>query len=337
MNKRKVISLILGSIAGVLLLYFWWTHISLQELAYYFARLNPWWVVLASVVYLSAYFVRSVRWNILLSQNIKIPLRRSWLYSMAANLMNYMIPIRAGELVKAWFVKSNHGQAIALTLPSVFIDKTFDTLAILAVILLIPFLAIKLTVPLIVLLILLALVFVVSLSIIFAAAWHKERTAGILKFFFKWLPERIRIKVNGFLQLFVEGLNIFEHHPLKLVAAALLTIVGIALDALYFYLLFVAFRLSFPFLLTLFGYTLINMSYALPQPPAQLGSNEWMMIVVFSLGFGLTKSEASAIMAFAHVLTAVLMLAIGSVAFAVSGTQVLRMIFKGEQIDAKST
>jgi len=49
----------------------------------------------------------------------------------------------------------------------------------------------------------------------------------------------------------------------------------------------------------LFGYSLINLSYGLPQPPAQLGSNEWMMIVIFSLGFSLTKSAASAVMAFA--------------------------------------
>jgi uncharacterized membrane protein YbhN (UPF0104 family) len=85
--------------------------------------------------------------------------------------------------------------------------------------------------------------------------------------------------------------------------------------------------------MVLFGYTLINMSYALPQPPAQLGSNEWMMIIIFSLGFNLTKSSASAIMAFAHILTALLMGIVGAFAFAYSGFEVLKMIFKGEKID----
>ncbi|HPI26232.1 MAG TPA: lysylphosphatidylglycerol synthase transmembrane domain-containing protein [Candidatus Cloacimonadota bacterium] len=337
MTKRNSLILIIGSIAGIVLIYLWQKHIPLQELGEYFRALDLRYVLIASIVYLSAYFVRSLRWNLLLAQNVKISTGRSWMYAMAGNLLNYMIPIRAGELVKAWFVKRNHGQAIVHTLPSIFIDKSFDTLAILAVLILIPFMAIRLSLPLILLLGVLALIFVISAGIILLAAFQKDRTVGILKLFFSWLPRKLRSKVNRFLILFVQGLNLFEHHPAKLVGATLLTILGIALDGLYFYLLFVAFGVAFPFLLALFGYTLINMSYALPQPPAQLGSNEWMMIVIFSLGFGLTKSEASAIMAFAHILTALLMLAVGLPAFAVSGIEVLKLIFKGEHLDAKST
>jgi len=336
-TKRNSLILIIGSIAGIVLIYLWQKHIPLQELGEYFRALDLRYVLIASIVYLSAYFVRSLRWNLLLAQNVKISPGRSWMYAMAGNLLNYMIPIRAGELVKAWFVKRNHGQAIVHTLPSIFIDKSFDTLAILAVLILIPFMAIRLSLPLILLLGVLALIFVISAGIILLAAFQKDRTVGILKLFFSWLPRKLRSKVNRFLILFVQGLNLFEHHPAKLVGATLLTILGIALDGLYFYLLFVAFGVAFPFLLALFGYTLINMSYALPQPPAQLGSNEWMMIVIFSLGFGLTKSEASAIMAFAHILTALLMLAVGLPAFAVSGIEVLKLIFKGEHLDAKST
>ncbi len=337
MTKRNSLILIIGSIAGIVLIYLWQKHIPLQELGEYFRALDLRYVLIASIVYLSAYFVRSLRWNLLLAQNVKISTGRSWMYAMAGNLLNYMIPIRAGELVKAWFVKRNHGQAIVHTLPSIFIDKSFDTLAILAVLILIPFMAIRLSLPLILLLGVLALIFVISAGIILLAAFQKDRTVGILKLFFSWLPRKLRSKVNRFLILFVQGLNLFEHHPAKLVGATLLTILGIALDGLYFYLLFVAFGVAFPFLLALFGYILINMSYALPQPPAQLGSNEWMMIVIFSLGFGLTKSEASAIMAFAHILTALLMLAVGLPAFAVSGIEVLKLIFKGEHLDAKST
>jgi len=81
----------------------------------------------------------------------------------------------------------------------------------------------------------------------------------------------------------------------------------------------------------LFGYTLINLSYALPQPPAQLGSNEWMMIIIFSAGFALTKDSASAIMAFAHVLTAVLIGITGLIAILGSGGQALKVMIHGDK------
>lgn len=335
MNKRNILALSIGAVIGVILILLWLHHIPISELSNYFSRISHIHVLYASICYLSAYFVRSVRWNILLSQSIKIPLYRSWLYAMGGNLLNYLIPIRAGELVKSWFVKRNHGQSIVRTLPSVFIDKTFDTLAIVSVIILIPFLKIRVSTPLLILLILLAFVFVISVGVIMLAAWKKDKVLVILSYPMRILPPRISAMIIEKLSLFVEGLDIFDHHPLKLLSAIVLTGIGIFLDGCYFYLLFVAFGVDFSFLLVLFGYTLINLSYALPQPPAQLGSNEWMMIIIFSIGFNLTKTSASAIMAFAHILTAFLMLSVGSVAYGISGYEVIRMIFKGERLDGK--
>ena len=144
------------------------------------------------------------------------------------------------------------------------------------------------------------------------------------------MPLRIRGKMHDFLEIFIRGLNIFDHHWTMLLLAIGLTALGIALDGFYFFLLFRAFGESFPYLIVLFGYTLINLSYALPQPPAQLGSNEWMMIFVFCVGFGLTKDSASAIMVFAHVLTALIMAVLGIISFSISGLDVLKAVYKDE-------
>jgi len=334
-NKRNLLALIIGTVVGVILILLWLNYIPVSELKVYFGSISSIHVLYASICYLAAYFVRSVRWNILLSQSIKIPIYRSWLYSMGGNLLNYMIPIHAGEFVKSWFVKRNHGQSMARTLPSVFIDKTFDTLAIVSVIILIPFLKIQVSRPLLILLILLSLVFIICVGLLFLATWKQDKVLGILSYPLRILPKRISDFIIDKLSLFIEGLNVFEQHPLKLIVAIVLTAIGIFLDGCYFYLLFMAFRVEFSFLLVLFGYTLINLSYALPQPPAQLGSNEWMMIIIFSIGFNLTKTSASAIMAFAHILTAILMLIFGSIAYGISGYEVIRMIFKGEGLDGK--
>jgi uncharacterized protein (TIRG00374 family) len=332
-SKRNLIFLILGSIIGLCLILLWLNFIPIAEIKVYFAQLSPLYVILAAVTYLAAYFVRSVRWNIILSQNIRISILDTWLYAMAGNLINYIIPIHIGEVSRAWFIKRNHGHSMASTLPSAFIDKVFDTLAIIVVLILIPFLGINVSLGLWVLLALLAMVFVLSAGILFLAALQPQKFATWLCVLLKIIPGRFKDKVQAFVTSMIKGLNIFEHQPGRLLLATLLTALGILLDGSYFYLIFVAFGIEFSFLLVLFGYTLINLSYALPQPPAQLGSNEWMMIIVFSLGFSLTKSSASAIMAFAHILTAVLMGVVGGVAFAISGFEMLRMIFKGEIID----
>ncbi len=337
MRKNRV-TLAVGSILGLLLFTAWLYTNPIHELAVHFQSLDFRWVLLASIAYLSAYFLRAWRWNLLLpfrnaSQGSKPGIFRTWLYAMGGNFVNYLIPLRFGDVVRAWFIKRNHGTALMKALPSVFVDKAFDTIAILFIIILLPFLAVEVSSAMYVLLGLLTFVFVVTVILLLSAAWYKERVTKVIKAIFSWLPSKLKTKVYAAIELFVNELNIFEHHPLQLLFATALTAAGIALDGLYFYLLFVAFHIPFSFPLALFGYTLINLSYALPQPPAQLGSNEWMMIIVFSIGFGLTKSVASAIMAFAHVLTFCLMSFWGIIAFSLSGKEVLYKIFKGEKID----
>jgi uncharacterized protein (TIRG00374 family) len=332
MSRKRLIFLIASLVLGIVLILLWLRYVDIGELLARMRQIRTDYVVGAAIAYLVAYFIRSWRWNLLLNKESSIPLWHTYLYSMGGNWINYLIPIRAGEVVKAWFVKRNHGLPIINVLPSIFIDKTFDTLGIFFVLMMIPLLKVKLSSGLLVLLILLGIVFLISLSVLFLSVWRKEGVVKALQVMVMWLPRKLRNKANGYIGMFVQGLNVFEHHWSKLLASFLLTALGVGLDGLYFYLLFLAFGVDYPFVNVLFGYTLINLSYALPQPPAQLGSNEWMMIIIFSVGFTLTRHDASAIMAFAHMLTAILIGAIGLLAIALSGHQVLRAIFRGEKI-----
>jgi uncharacterized protein (TIRG00374 family) len=336
-SRRNALSLIIGSLAGIVLISTWLYFNPWADIHTHFSKLNFNLVLLATITYILAYFLRSYRWNLLIpaseAQYRKPGIWQTWLYSLGGNLINFLIPIRAGDVARAWFIKRNHNLPILAALPSVFIDKAFDTLGILFVIILLPFTAIQISSPMLILLSLLLLVFVATLSLLLFAAWHKEQVIKVIQTGFSWLPAKAKAKFFNVIQLFVGGLNLFDHHPLKLLTAVALTAVGILLDGTYFFLLFKAFAIAIAFPVALFGYTLINLSYALPQPPAQLGSNEWMMIIIFSVGFKLTKSSASAIMAFAHVLTSILLLSLGSMAFAISGKEILSKIFKGEKID----
>ncbi|MFO8145227.1 MAG: lysylphosphatidylglycerol synthase transmembrane domain-containing protein [Candidatus Syntrophosphaera sp.] len=332
MSRKRIIILVIGLALGIVLILLWLNYIDFNELMERIANIDTKLVLWASLSYLAAYFIRSVRWNLLLNKHTEVSVFRTWLYSMGGNWVNYMIPIRLGEVVKAWFVKHNHGTPMMSVFPSIFIDKTFDTLGIFFVLVMIPLLGVQMSAGMNVLLFLLGLVFLISLAVLLLAVWRQETVVRVLKGLFAWLPVKAKRKIHGYIEMFIQGLNVFEHHWSRLLSAFLLTALGIGLDGLYFWLLFRAFRVDYPFAKVLFGYTLINLSYALPQPPAQLGSNEWMMIIIFSIGFTLTRQDASAIMAFAHMLTAVLIGITGLAAIGVSGRTVLKSIFRGDKI-----
>ena len=333
MTRKNRNSLVIGLIIGILLLAAWLYYTPLEEIKAQIAQVNYNWVIIASVAYLSAYFLRSLRWRLLIPAPANPGIFKTWLYAMAGNLLNYLIPIRAGDFARAWFIKKNYSLPYMKALPSVFVDKVFDTIAILFIIIVLPFTTIELSTPMVILLCLLLLIFIVAFAILLISVWKKELAVKIISSLFSWLPQKAKAKINPGIEMFISELNLFEHHTFKLVSALFLTAGGVLLDGIYFYLLFRAFGILYPFALVLFGYTLINLSYAIPQPPAQLGSNEWMMIIIFSIGFGLTKTTASAIMAFGHILTAGLMSLWGIIAFAVLGPELLFTAIKGDKIN----
>jgi uncharacterized protein (TIRG00374 family) len=201
----------------------------------------------------------------------------------------------------------------------VVIDKFFDTIGIFIVLILIPFLQIELSRSLMILLTILISLFAIGFLILLLLTLSPHFMTLALRKVLFWLPLRFRENVITGLERFVEGMIVLRSHKEKILSLTFLTFLGVLLDALYFYCIFLAFTIQINFFMVLFGYTLINLSYALPQTPAQIGTNEWMMSIIFSAGFGYDLNTAAAIMAFAHVYTAVILFITGSIAIGYTG------------------
>jgi len=326
--KKSTVSVVIGLLIGLVLFLIWLYTFDYSFLIKSLRVLNYNILILAGLIYIIAYAIRSYRWNLLLRNTVRLSFKETWLVSAAGNWINYLIPIRAGELIKAILIKKLKQKSAVSIMPSIFIDKFFDTLGIFFVLLLIPFVRIEISRVLSILIGLLIFMFIIIFVILIFAARDKRKVTRILQVIFVWLPLKLRTKIYNLIELFIDGLNIFEHHKSIIIYSVLLTALGVLFDSLYFFCMFKAFNQNVLFMVVLFGYTLINLSYILPQPPAQLGSNEWMMIIIFSLGFGLTQNIASTIMVFAHLYTAGLISVLGIIGFSYSGLRSVKQIQK---------
>jgi len=59
------------------------------------------------------------------------------------------------------------------------------------------------------------------------------------------------------------------------------------------------------------GYTLMNLTYILPTPPAQIGSNQFMWVLIFSFGLGADRNLTSAAVIVSHILTSLMIFVMG--------------------------
>lgn len=320
MSTRVRIALV--CVAGALLLVLALRGVDPASVRDELAGVRPGLVALALVVYLSAYVVRSLRWRIILHPVARVRLSESFFMLMAGYFLNYLIPVRAGEVAKAFFLKRLRGVPVAASLPTVFVDKLFELLSIVLVLALVPVLSVRLTGPIASLVYSVLAVFLLAVALLVFAVVNPNATSRALSAATAWLPARAHAKLAGWLSLLVRGLGVARANVRALGALAALTAAAVLLDASYFALMFRAFSIDIVFGKVLFGYTLLSISYILPTPPAQIGHNEFLMVVIFSEGFGIGRDAAGALMLLAHVLTGILIGAVGLASFAAMSIRV---------------
>lgn len=306
-------------IVGVLLFLLWLRFIDIHQVLEILKTVKVSWVVLSIACYIFAYFLRSLRWRILLSPIVELPIGRTFNLFMAGMLINYIVPIRAGELAKSMFLKRSHGIAVSKSLPTVFLDKLFDMSPVILILTLLPIIPIAKNPTINGLVWSVSVIFGILLVMLFLIVKYKETAKRTLALLFCWLPTKYRSKINNFVEMFVESLSSVQTSKKNILLIVLLTVSAVLMDTLYVVLIFKAFGYNMSWLIALFGYALINLSYILPTPPAQVGSNEAIYIVIFTLAFGIGKNLVSATLGFAHLLTAIIIFALGAIGLSVLG------------------
>ena len=325
--KRVKGTLFLSVIVGLVLISVWAYFFDFQDLKEHLKNINVVYLGVSLLAYIGAYFIRSVRWKFLLEPIGHYSVKQTYLWSLTSNFINYLIPIRAGEAAKALMLKKSSGVPISRSLPSIFIDKFFDTIGIFLILSMLPFLNIMIVPALEWMIIILLLIFVAGIVILVGSVIAQEKIVSWIHKFFFFTPQKYQEKLFGFIEMFVEGTAIFKKRGGLLFRVVLFTIFGIVLDGLYFYLMFKAFGFDgVSFIFVFFGYTLLNLSYILPQPPAQLGSNEWLMTLIFVSGMGMNYGEAGSLMAVAHVLTGMIVITMGLMSLSIIGVKVVDLI-----------
>ena len=307
-NQRIVIGL--ATLAGLAIVFLFLRLVNLPSVLRHLEHLNLRLALLCGAVFLSAYVVRALRWRCLLAPE-KVGIGRIVAIYQVAIFVNWLLPLRGGELVKGITLRRLNGIPLSRSLPTVAMDKFMDLLPIVVVVLALPFLHLKLSDPLVVFLGTLSVIFSFGVLVLVLGALQRSAALALLSWLTATLPRRIRVRTEPFLIRFLDVTLELVAQPRLLLQASLYTAVAVLLDGLYCFLAFAAVgaQLSFPAIL--FGYTFYNLGYILPTPPGQIGSNELVGLLVFTGLLHIDPSEVGAMFLFSHPWSALLMASSG--------------------------
>jgi hypothetical protein len=184
-NWRLLIGILVSVVALALIL----KDVSLPGLAHRLERARYGWMIPNVAAVLLGMWARAVRWSALLDGRLST--RRAFHIQNAGNLLNNVLPLRLGELGKAYLASRDSPVTVMRALSAVLIERLLDVLTVFAMLLIVlPHLPSRGVI------VhggeLFAAVAFLGVMGLFVAAALRERTVAIAGALLRWLPSSAR-------------------------------------------------------------------------------------------------------------------------------------------------
>jgi len=126
MNKKIIISLLLGFVISSLGLYLGLRNVPLPALYLYLKSINYFWVIPASVIVIFSFVARVLRWQVILTSSHKVGFFAAFHPLMIGFMINCILPGRIGEVARPAIIKKNVDIPFSTGLATVAAERAFD-------------------------------------------------------------------------------------------------------------------------------------------------------------------------------------------------------------------
>ena len=278
--------------------------ISLVLLAYVFHQTDPAkildslrqaqyvYLLPALALYFLGVWVRAVRWHFLL-RSIK-PISHRALFStvVIGYMANDILPLRAGELVRAYVLGQQENVSKAATLVTIVVERVFDGLTMLTFIVAASFwlnlgdaaLADRLR--------LVGGLFIVVIVGLAVLAGMPRRVESIAEFFVRRVPsESLRTRLTGLLRSLLTGLGALRS-PVDSFAVYALSVIAWLCETGMYVLIAFGFGIALPVAVFLLAAALANLVTIAPSTPGYVGVFDAPIVYTLTL-FGVDQNLAT--------------------------------------------
>jgi uncharacterized membrane protein YbhN (UPF0104 family) len=116
-----------GLLLGAMLVVAFLRLVNVTAVYHRLSHLNIGLMLLCGVAFLGAYLVRAMRWRSLL-RPYEVSIARAAAIYQVATFLNWLLPVRGGELAKSLLLRRSNGVPVSRSLATVSMDKAMDLL-----------------------------------------------------------------------------------------------------------------------------------------------------------------------------------------------------------------
>jgi len=229
---------------------------------------------------------------------------------MISNMLNFILPVRLGELSKLYIVKRAGSIAYSSSLSATLLDRFSQLLTLMLFILFTPLAGFRFSQWIAKYTILLCFIFTLTVSIfLFGEKIFSLLTNNLKRLFILIRLDNSKIesvfesKLVNFCHETIRKINIENYSKKHFFLIFLFCFIIVVVDGGCYYFLLIAFSLPINWIQGCLAACFMNLTLILPSPPGLVGSAEMYPIVIFVWGLGLAAGAISTAAVLWHILT----------------------------------
>lgn len=305
-----MIQIIFNSLLGVFLIWVWLQFVNINEILAQLSKVNLFWLIPVFACMLLSPVLRAVRLKIFLSGVKKINLKDLIFLNGVAQMLNFFIPVRMGEIAKGVFLNNKYNLHLGKSITWIFLDRFVDFLVLLFLTSIL-FLSVPTKVDSSII-ISVTTVLLLALFMTYFAIFQKDFAKKMINFFKHFfIINYIKIRFETFSLFILESFSILRRERKELIILGLITVLAYGADALIWYFTFISLGVQQSFLKMYLGQLLSGLTYLIPAAPGYVGSAEASGLLILSGVFGIGSNLASAMIVLFHILSAIFVIIFG--------------------------
>ncbi|MDR3111936.1 MAG: flippase-like domain-containing protein [Elusimicrobiota bacterium] len=309
MLKKYLVEIILGVFFGAVFTYLTLRQVNLNNFLKLMQSVNCSVLALSGLVYILCYVLRSVRFCFIILPIKKTKLLANFPYTVIGFLINNVLPLRLGEVVRANITGKQMGIPRSSILAAIIIERVFDITTFIffffAIIFLVP-----LTIPKFLLKSFGVLLSIVILCIIVlpVVITLQKKTLKIIRNF-AFVPTKVKRFICLIFSKFINGLSVLKKPSIVFKVFVLSLLIWLA-ESFFFLAVASSCGVSVSILGAAFTIIVVGIGTIIPTTPGLLGTFEFMGITALQI-LSIDKDPALASIVTYHLLEILLIVLLG--------------------------
>lgn len=312
LKRRRTVSIVVGIFLTLVFLGLALYNIDPGKVGAALARTDYRYVGLGLLCTFSGYLLRTLRWQVILTPTKDISLRRLWPILMMGFMANNLLPLRIGELTRAYLLGRKEAISKSLAFATIVVERVFDGLTLIFFLVIV-----SVAFPLPAwgqqMEYLSLLIFGIALLVLVVLMYQKDWALGVMSSLARPLPSSLASRLRGMTTSFVSGITAMRNR--RGIAGLVLSSLSVwALELSSYYLLTWALPLTLSSERRLGAAILVmvatNMGSLIPSSPGYVGPFEYFGILALG-AFGVQKDLALSYTVVSHGMQYIMVTGIG--------------------------